>query len=93
MTKWDVYFASLVAMTLHPGFQREGAKVPSLSEIWQLCDKMEAISNARNIRNVRDDGDKRDRSRKGKRAKCKERVASDKVSGKDVEYGVSAESC
>lgn len=40
MEIWDLYFAQLAAWRLHPGYQREGAKVPSFSEIAEMADEM-----------------------------------------------------
>lgn len=47
MDFWDLCFMQLVAWRLHPGYLREGAKVPSLEEIADLCDEMEAVRNER----------------------------------------------
>jgi hypothetical protein len=40
MTTWQLYFASLVAMTLHPGYTKEGTERPSLESIAAMVDKM-----------------------------------------------------
>ena len=40
MTVWDVYFAGLVSMTIHPGFNREGTEKPTLEECADMADKM-----------------------------------------------------
>ena len=40
MTPWEIYFASLVAMTLHPGYTREETQKPTLSECAELADRM-----------------------------------------------------
>lgn len=47
MHPWDVYFGTLCGWLLHPGYQREGAKAPSLSEIANLCDEMWDIRQER----------------------------------------------
>ncbi len=47
MTTWDLYFASLVAWTLHPGYLREGCSPPDLEALAQLADQMMEISNGR----------------------------------------------
>lgn len=43
MNVWDLYFASLVGMRLHPGFLREGAQAPSLEELAELANQMMEI--------------------------------------------------
>ncbi len=40
MDRTDLYFVTLVSWTLHPGYQREGAKKPTLDEIGDLVDAM-----------------------------------------------------
>jgi len=40
MSPWEIYFASLVAMTLHPGYTREGTKKPSLTDCARIADEM-----------------------------------------------------
>ncbi len=40
LTTWDIYFAGLVAMTLHPGFQRPDVKKPSIFECANIADEM-----------------------------------------------------
>lgn len=40
MEPWDIYFSSLVAFTLHPGYQREGTHVPTISECAELASLM-----------------------------------------------------
>lgn len=40
MSKWEIVFLQLVAWTLHPGYLREGAKAPSLSELAELTTKV-----------------------------------------------------
>lgn len=47
MDKWDFVFLQLVGWTLHPGYLREGAKAPSLSELADLADRVVAISEDR----------------------------------------------
>lgn len=48
MDRLDIYFASLAAITLHPGFQREGAYIYTLQECYELAKQMEAIRDADN---------------------------------------------
>lgn len=36
MDTLDIYFASLVAMTLHPGYLKEGAVKPSLDDCLKI---------------------------------------------------------
>ncbi|WNK14356.1 MAG: hypothetical protein [Microvirus sp.] len=43
----DLYFMSLCGWLLHPGYQREGAIVPSLREIADLVDDMIRERDAR----------------------------------------------
>ena len=40
MNTWEIYFASLVAMTLHPGYTRPETPRPSLDELAELADEM-----------------------------------------------------
>jgi len=40
MTVWEIYYASLVAMTLHPGYGREGTIKPTLEDCAKIADKM-----------------------------------------------------
>ncbi len=37
---WDIYFAGLVHMTMHPGYQKPGQIRPSLEDMATLADKM-----------------------------------------------------
>jgi len=40
MTTWNLYFASLVSMSLHPGYLRPDTEKPTLHELAQLADQM-----------------------------------------------------
>lgn len=40
MDVFDIYFASLCALTLHPGYEREGTERPSIEECAQLALEM-----------------------------------------------------
>lgn len=40
MDAWEIYFASLVAMTMHPGYLRPDTPKPTLEELAELADKM-----------------------------------------------------
>lgn len=46
-TTWDIYFASLVAMTLHPGAGRGDHYQLSLTDCAQLADQMMEIRKRR----------------------------------------------
>ncbi len=37
---WDIYYAAIVSMTLHPGYTREGTAKPSLENCAELADQM-----------------------------------------------------
>ncbi len=39
-TAWDIYFAGLVAMTIHPGFQRPDTVKPTLEQCAEMADQM-----------------------------------------------------
>ncbi len=47
MNTWDIYFATLVGMALHPGYTREGTKKPTLDELANLTDEMMNIRSKR----------------------------------------------
>ena len=47
MTVWDLYFAGLVAMTLHPGFNREGTVKPTIEDCAETADQMITERNKR----------------------------------------------
>lgn len=47
MEIWDFYFATLASWVLHPGYQREGAQVPSLEYVADLADLMMEVRNRR----------------------------------------------
>ena len=40
MTVFDMYFASLVSITLHPGYNRENATQPTLEDCADMASKM-----------------------------------------------------
>jgi len=50
MDLWDYYFGVLASWLLHPGYLREGTKVPSLEEISDLVDKMIEIRESKKCR-------------------------------------------
>lgn len=43
MDPWDVYFATLVGMILHPGYQREGTQKLTIEDCAKLADQMYAL--------------------------------------------------
>jgi len=40
MDRWDMYFASIVAMQYHPGYNREGVAPMSLEECAEVANYM-----------------------------------------------------
>jgi len=40
MEVWDLYFAAIVGMAIHPGFNRDNATKLSISECANLADDM-----------------------------------------------------
>ena len=61
METWDLYFATIVGMQLHPGYARENVKSRSLRECAELATDMMEVRDAyrsgssrRNDRPVRD---------------------------------------
>lgn len=37
---WDIFFGALVAMTIHPGFNKPNTPKPTLEELAELADQM-----------------------------------------------------
>jgi len=37
---WDIYFAGLVAMTIHPGFNKPNTPKPTLEDLAEMADQM-----------------------------------------------------
>ncbi len=37
---WDMYFAGLVSMTLHPGFNKPNTPKPTIEECAEIADEM-----------------------------------------------------
>lgn len=44
ISKFDFYLCSLACWTQHPGYQREGAKIPSLESLAQRAEALLKIS-------------------------------------------------
>ncbi len=44
---WDTYFAEIAGWTIHPGFNRENAKQPTLDECATMADEMILIRRQR----------------------------------------------
>lgn len=40
MTIWQLYFATLVGMSMHPGYLKPGTHRPSLTELAHMADSM-----------------------------------------------------
>ncbi len=40
MSEWDLYYASLMAFTLHPGYLKPGSNPPSPADVAVLADEM-----------------------------------------------------
>lgn len=40
MTKWDLYFSTIVGWSLHPGYTREGTKRITIEEAATMATKM-----------------------------------------------------
>lgn len=49
MSLWDLYFMQVASWLLHPGYQREGTKVPSLEDIADMVDAMMEVRNKRGV--------------------------------------------
>lgn len=47
MEVWDLYFASLVSFTAHPGYLREGTHKPTIEECAAMADAMVDERNKR----------------------------------------------
>lgn len=45
MQVFDLYFASVVAMTLHPGFNKPDTHKPTLDELAELVEEMIKVRN------------------------------------------------
>ena len=49
MQIWDIYYAGLCAMLLHPGYNKPGTKIPTLEDLAAQADEMVRHSNHRKI--------------------------------------------
>lgn len=47
ITFWDLAFMQLCTMLLHPGYQKEGTRVPSISELADMADELEKVQQCR----------------------------------------------
>lgn len=47
MDIWDLYFASIAAMSLHPGYNRENVRPLTLNECADITDEMVRIREER----------------------------------------------
>ena len=47
MDEWDIYFATIVGMQLHPGYTREGTEPLTIEQCAQLADKMMEVKLCR----------------------------------------------
>lgn len=47
LTKWEFIFVQLCAWRLHPGYLREGTKVPSLQDIALEADRIHSVCEVR----------------------------------------------
>lgn len=52
MEVWDLYFASVVTMSLHPGYEREGANRLTLRECADLADRMVRLRGERELKEL-----------------------------------------
>ena len=44
---WDMFFAEVAGWSIHPGFNRENAKQPTISECADMADEMLRVRNER----------------------------------------------
>ncbi len=47
MDQWDIYFASLVAMSIHPGYTRQDTEQPTIKQLADLADEMKKERDTR----------------------------------------------
>lgn len=47
MDVWDIYFATLVSFTLHPGYLKDEDRRPSLAECARMADQMYELRSIR----------------------------------------------
>lgn len=44
---WDMFFSEVAGWSIHPGFNRENAKQPTLEECAEMADEMMALRRKR----------------------------------------------